>query len=159
MKLIRLMPGAFLFHASFRMGLNFSVSYRTELCCRSLKSNCLIDPSAPAEAKVFLSLAKWMSYTSLSWAISWVNTVFFSMSQIVHVVSMELVPIRFGTSGFQSKDVKGAENSLSFFRFSFSSTSWLSLISQILSVSPDVARRSGRLLVWIRQIRYFVGNE
>lgn len=35
------------------------------------------------------------------------------MSQIVQVVSMELVPIRLLSSGFQSKDVRGAENSLS----------------------------------------------
>jgi hypothetical protein len=41
------------------------------------------------------------------------------MSQMVQVVSMELVPIKLGTSGFQSNDVRGAQNSLSFFRFNF----------------------------------------
>ena len=37
----------------------------------------------------------------------------FSMSQMVQVVSMELVPIRLFISGFQSKEVSGAEKSLS----------------------------------------------
>lgn len=34
----------------------------------------------------------------------------FSMSQIVQVVSIELVPMRLLSYGFQSKDVRGAEN-------------------------------------------------
>lgn len=45
--------------------------------------------------------------------MSWVKTVAFSISQIVQVVSMELVPMRLLSSGFQSKEVKGAEKSLS----------------------------------------------
>lgn len=46
--------------------------------------------------------------------MSCVKTVDFSISQIVQVVSMEEVPIRLLSSGFQSKDVKGAEKSLSY---------------------------------------------
>jgi len=69
------------------------------------------------------------------------------MSQIVHVVSIELVPMRLGTSGFQSKDVKGAQKSLSFLRLSFNSTEELSLIYQILRVYPEVANKSGLLFV------------
>lgn len=49
----------------------------------------------------------------MSWAISWVKTVDFSMSQMVQVVSMEEVPIRLLSYGFQSKEVRGAEKSLS----------------------------------------------
>ena len=41
---------------------------------------------------------------------------------MVQVVSMELVPIKLGDYGFQSKEVKGAENSWSFFKFNLSST-------------------------------------
>ena len=66
---------------------------------------------------------------------------------MVQVVSMELVPMRLGTSGFQSNEVRGAQNSLSFLRFSFISTEELSLISQILRVYPEVANKSGLLLV------------
>lgn len=61
----------------------------------------------------------------------------------MQVVSIELVPIRFGNWGFQSKDVKGAENSLSFLRFNFKVTYELFFIYQILRVSPDVANKSG----------------
>lgn len=57
----RLVLGSFLFQASFRMGLPRSVSYWTEECCRSLMSNCLTLPSAPTEAKIFLSFEKWIS--------------------------------------------------------------------------------------------------
>jgi hypothetical protein len=46
--------------------------------------------------------------------MSWVKTVDFSISQMVHVVSIEEVPMRLGSSGFQSNEVKGAEKSLSF---------------------------------------------
>ena len=35
------------------------------------------------------------------------------MSQMVQVVSMELVPMRLLSSGFQSNEVRGAEKSLS----------------------------------------------
>lgn len=80
-------------------------------CSKFLKSNYLADPSAPTDANKFISDEKLMSYTSLSWAMSYVNTVFFSISQIVHVVSIEAVPIRAWFSGFQSKEVSGAENS------------------------------------------------
>lgn len=38
-----------------------------------------------------------------------------SMSQMVQVVSMLLVPTRLGSASFQSKDVSGAENSLCLF--------------------------------------------
>ena len=38
-----------------------------------------------------------------------------SMSQMVHVVSMEEVPSRFGSVSFQSNDVSGAQNSLFLF--------------------------------------------
>ena len=65
------------------------------------------------------------------------------MSQMVQVVSMELVPMRLLSYGFQSKDVRGAEKSLSFLRVIKLSTSLLSLIFQILRHSPEVARRSG----------------
>jgi hypothetical protein len=54
-----------------------------------------------------------MSYTSLSCAMSCVKTVDFSMSQMVQVVSIEEVPMRLLSSGFQSKEVSGAEKSLS----------------------------------------------
>ena len=37
------------------------------------------------------------------------------MSQMVHVVSMLDVPSLFGSVSFQSKDVKGAQNSLFLF--------------------------------------------
>jgi len=69
------------------------------------------------------------------------------MSHIVQVVSIELVPIKFGTSGFQSKEVRGAENSLSFLRFNFCSTKELSFIYQIFRVYPEVANKSGLLFV------------
>jgi hypothetical protein len=69
---------------------------------------------------------------------------------MVQVVSMEEVPIRLVISGFQSKEVSGAEKSLSynkvnstFFRLSSRLTSLLSLIFQILRHSPDVASKSG----------------
>lgn len=61
MQASRVVFGSFLFHASFRMGRFLSVSYCTEECCRSRISNCLTLPSAPTEAKMFLSLEKWMS--------------------------------------------------------------------------------------------------
>ena len=43
-----------------------------------------------------------------------------SMSQMVHVVSMLEVPSRFGSVSFQSKDVRGAQNSLFLFCMEFS---------------------------------------
>ncbi|CAL1407765.1 unnamed protein product [Linum trigynum] len=53
-----------------------------------------------------------MSYTFLSCAISCVSTADFSMSQIVQVVSMLEVSIQLGSISFQSKDVRGVQNSL-----------------------------------------------
>ncbi|KAM1468623.1 hypothetical protein ACFX2I_033562 [Malus domestica] len=52
-----------------------------------------------------------MSYTSLSWAMSWVSTASRSMSQMMHVVSMEEVPMRLGSASLQSKKVMGPQNS------------------------------------------------
>ena len=48
------------------------------------------------------------------------------MSHIEHVVSMELVPIKLIFSGFQSKDVRGAQNSLSWVmsKLHFSDQAW-----------------------------------
>ena len=43
------------------------------------------------------------------------NNVLTSMSQIVQVVSMLEVPSLFGSVSFQSKDVRGAQNSLFLF--------------------------------------------
>ena len=150
------MLGSFLFHASLRIGRPRSVSYWTDECCRSRISNCLTLPSAPTDAKIFLSREKWMSYTSLSWAMSCVKTVDFSISQIVQVVSIEEVPIRLFSSGFQSKEVRGAEKSLSynkvfctFLRLSSRLTSLLSLIFQILRHSPEVANKSGLSPFWV----------
>jgi len=77
----------------------------------------------------------------------------------VHVVSIELVPIRFGTYGFQSKEVKGAQNSLSFLRLSLNSTEALSLISQIFNVYPDVAIKSRVLLLLDIFKFYLIRNE
>lgn len=48
---------------------------------------------------------------SLSCAISCVSTMPRSTSQMVQVVSIELVPMRRGSSSFQSKEVRGAANS------------------------------------------------
>jgi len=69
---------------------------------------------------------------------------------MVHVVSIEEVPIRLVISGFQSNEVSGAEKSLSynkligtFLRLSSKLTSLLSLIFQILRHSPEVAIKSG----------------
>lgn len=46
--------------------------------------------------------------------INYVMTMLFSISQIVHVVSILAVPIRFLSSLFQSKEVNGAWNSFNF---------------------------------------------
>jgi hypothetical protein len=56
--------------------------------------------------------------TSLSCAMSCVSTTPLSRSQMVHVVSTLEVPMRLGSLSFQSKEVRGAENSL-FFVFLF----------------------------------------
>ena len=81
--------------------------------------------------------------------MSCVKTVLFSISQMVHVVSIELVPIRLFNYGFQSKEVSGAEKSLSlniqihtFLRLSSSDTYLLSLILHILRHYPAVAIKS-----------------
>ena len=78
------------------------------------------------------------------------------MSQIVQVVSMEEVPMRLVISGFQSKEVRGAEKSLSynkvictFLRLRSKLTSLLSLILQILRHSPEVAIKSGLSPFWV----------
>lgn len=102
---------SFLFHASFSKGTLLSVSYNTVEWSKCLKSNYLALPSAPTEANKFLSEEKLISYTSLSWAINYVKTVSFSISHMVHVVSIEAVPIRCKFSIFQSNEVNGAENS------------------------------------------------
>ena len=47
--------------------------------------------------------------------MSCVRTFFVVTSQIVHVVSMDDVPIRFGSVEFQSKEVSGAQYSLFLF--------------------------------------------
>lgn len=57
------------------------------------------------------ALLKQMSYTAESCAISWVDTASFSMSQIVHVVSIDEVPMMAGLYWFQSKLVIGAQYS------------------------------------------------
>jgi hypothetical protein len=80
------------------------------LCSRSRRSKCLTDPSSPDEANICSSL-KQMSYTAESCAINCVCTHWRSMFQMVHVVSMELVPIMFGYAVFQSNEVIGAQYS------------------------------------------------
>jgi hypothetical protein len=57
----KLVEGYFLFQASFNIGLDFYDSYKTDECFKSLISNCLTLPSAPTEAKISLSLEKWIS--------------------------------------------------------------------------------------------------
>jgi len=52
------------------------------------------------------------SYTSRSCAMSCVRAVWAVTSHIVQVVSMDPVPIMFGSASFQSKDVSGAQYSL-----------------------------------------------
>ena len=79
------------------------------------RSNILTEPSAPTLAKWFGSRAKAMSNTSLSCAISCVRAWPVSTFQMVHVVSMLEVPIRFGSTSCQSNDVSGAPNSLFLF--------------------------------------------
>ena len=62
----------------------------------------------------FLS-AKAKSRTSPSCAINCVRAVSVGTSHIVHVVSMEHVPIMLGSTSFQSNDVMGAQSSLFLF--------------------------------------------
>lgn len=50
--------GYLLFQASLSIGLDLSVSYRTDECFKSRISNCLTLPSAPTEAKISFSLEK-----------------------------------------------------------------------------------------------------
>ena len=70
------------------------------------------EPSAPTEAKMWTPAANARSYTSLSCAISCVFACILVMSQMVHVVSIEDVPIMFGSVSFQSNEVRGAQNSV-----------------------------------------------
>jgi len=69
------------------------------------------------------------SLTSLSCAISCVSTTSFSMSQMVHVVSMEHVPMRLVSFSFQSNDVSGAQYSLFCLLFSIAFSSTLSSVT------------------------------
>jgi len=70
------------------------------------------DPSAPTDAKMSFPCANARSYTSRSWAMSCVRAVWLVTSHMVQVVSMDPVPMMFGSASFQSKDVSGAQYSL-----------------------------------------------
>ncbi len=84
-------------------------------CSIERRSNMRSDPSAPTVANISLLRAHAMSYTSLSCAMSWILTLRCDKSQIVHVVSMLLVPTMLGSKGFQSNEVNGAQYSLFLF--------------------------------------------
>ncbi|KAF7079834.1 hypothetical protein CFC21_084008 [Triticum aestivum] len=79
-------------------------------CSLSRRSKTRTEPSAETEAKTPASPHA-MSCTALSCAMSCVSTTPRSMSQTVQVVSMEAVPMRRGSISFQSKEVRGAQNS------------------------------------------------
>lgn len=135
-------------------------------------------PSAPQLAKTSTEpLINRTSKTSLSWAINCVFAVRVGISQIVHVVSIELVMISEGLIGFQSRLVNGAVNSV-LLEFE-SRASWESfltcessavelLLREVMELvgveiaagaefgrdhsrrwSPAVARRSVRGLDWV----------
>ncbi|KAG6650964.1 hypothetical protein CIPAW_06G079500 [Carya illinoinensis] len=112
-------------------------------CSLSRRSKIRTDPSAETEAKILAS-PQAMSYTSLSWAMSWVSTTPLSTSQMVQVVSMLEVPTRLGSMSFQSKEVSGVQNSedLLLLRTERGSTEW-SRRSQRRRKSPEEARRLG----------------
>mmetsp|Transcript_8022 Transcript_8022/g.26464 ORF Transcript_8022/g.26464 Transcript_8022/m.26464 type:complete len:205 (-) Transcript_8022:227-841(-) len=76
----------------------------------SRKSKTLTEPSAEAEAKTS-GPPQAMSWTSLSCAMSCVSTHSLSISQTVHVVSMDDVPTLLTFVSFQSNEVNGAQNS------------------------------------------------
>lgn len=79
------------------------------LCSRLLRSNMRTLPSWPQLTNTSTLFAQnRTSYTSLSWAISWVLAVNDGMSQIVQVVSMLEVIMRLGETMFQSREVSGA---------------------------------------------------
>jgi hypothetical protein len=89
---------------------------------------------------------------AMSCAMSSVSTTPRSMSQTVQVVSMEAVPIRRGSISFQSKEVRGAQNSEAALRLSRTERSSgaeavaersSSGACQMRSVSAEEARRDG----------------
>ncbi len=82
-------------------------------CSRLRRSNIRTLPSAPHDAKTSTDPdMNLTSKTSLSCAISWVLAVSVGISHIVQVVSMELVMMRLGEMGFQSRLVRGAVKSV-----------------------------------------------
>nr|ACR36533.1 unknown [Zea mays] len=120
-------------------------------CSLSRRSKTRTEPSADTEAKTPAS-PQAMSCTALSCAMSCVSTTPRSMSQTVQVVSMEAVPIRRGSTSFQSKEVRGAQNSEEALRLSRTERSSgagavsersSSGVCQMRSVSAEEARRDG----------------
>jgi len=91
------------------MFLGAGVSYRIVECSRLRKSKARKLPSAPTETNMSVDPGNQAtSYTSRSWAISWVIADEVSMFQTVHVVSMEEVTIKLGAFSFHEKFVNGA---------------------------------------------------
>lgn len=93
-------------------------------CSRVRRSNIRTLPSAPQDTNMStLPAQKRTSKTSLSCAMSCVLAVRVGMSQMVQVVSIELVMINFGLNRFQSRLVKGAVCS-GVFEFESSARGW-----------------------------------
>lgn len=89
--------------------LGAGVSYRMVECSRLRKSKARKLPSAPTDTKMSVEPGNQAtSYTSRSWAMSWVIAVDVSIFQTVHVVSMDAVTMRLGDFSFHEKLVNGA---------------------------------------------------
>lgn len=89
--------------------LGAGVSYRMVECSRLRRSNARRLPSAPTDTKMSVDPGNQAtSYTSRSWAMSWVMADEVSIFHTVHVVSMEEVTIKLGAFSFHEKFVKGA---------------------------------------------------
>ena len=87
-------------------------------CSKLRRSKTRTLPSAPTLAKTSEEPGhQSTSNTSRSWAMSCVKAVRVGRSQMVHVVSMEEVTMRFGDGVFHENDVRGAGEVVVFFDY------------------------------------------